>query len=64
MPLDRNTPTESSMIHGCDDGGVMMVALLFEAVSYMAREKIISYYCAMAHTLLKPELRFYRLRTT
>jgi len=52
------------MIHGCDDGGVMMVALLFEAVSYMAREKIISYYCAMAHTLLKPELRFYRLRTT
>ena len=24
MPLDRNTPTESSMIRGCDDGGVMM----------------------------------------
>ena len=31
-----------------------MVALLFKAVSYMAREQIISYYYAMAHMLLKP----------
>jgi len=26
IALDKNTPTESSMIPSCDDGGMMMVA--------------------------------------
>ena len=68
MPLDRNTPTESSMIRGCDDGGVMMAQWWWRYCSrpsgYMAREQIISYYCVTAHTLLGPELTSYRLLTT
>jgi len=65
IALDRNAPTEWSMIHGCDDGGVMTVAqrrwhYCLRPSGYMAREKIISYYCATVHTLLKS----YRLRTT
>jgi len=69
MALDRNTPTEWSMTRSCDDGGVMVVAqwwwrYCLRPSGYMAREQIISYYCATAHTLLKPELRSYRLQTT
>jgi len=65
MALDRNAPTEWSMMHGCDDGGVMTVAqrrwhYCLRPSGYMARVKIISYYCATVHTLLKS----YRLRTT
>ena len=69
MAVDRNTPTKWSMICGCDDGSVMMVAQRWwrhylRLSGYMAREQIISYYCATVHTLLKPELTSYTLQTT